>query len=382
MGNYWGAQYAVGSGLSSGQVVRLQDSTFISRRRGGFSYHTNVDFDTPTRVELIRSRFVARQDGTNSFELKPRASFQPEVCFAQGCVFGGDIAVKIDPWLQTDLAKQPADHNEITITGHGNSPAVFLNEDFGEALRIKSATQDASSSVAIAGTAAVADIFGDGLTDRFYERVGSPGFGAAAWGWGDVSAQGVGLNKDVVIKTLGKRLGDCTSSRKALSGTIDGGAPITVTFDQNHTDQDNAAVLAIINGALGSAGVASIFKPGARKRPMFADEEQALKNTSGTGIRMGAVLAYDGTFDRVRLMTNADAASLFAGVAWEDIASNDKGRVKTKGYLPLTDITRADALPVTFGTTFSIAPGTPGAVITDGPQGLLKAIRNNAVQVA
>lgn len=377
--NYWGAQYAIGSGVSSGQVIRIEGTTALSKRRGGFSYHTNVNFLAPSRVELIRSRFLARQEGLNSFEYKPLGSFQADTCYAEGCVFGGDIAMSPDPWLQTALAKQPADHNEITLTGHSNSATVFKNEDFGEALRIDSATTGTASSVVVSGTAAGV-IFGDGTSLRKFDRVGSAGFTAAVWGWGDISTQGVGASKNVYTKTLGKRLGDCTTTAKTLSVVIDGGAAKTVTFNQNHTDQTNATVLGIINAALGAAGVASIFKPGARVRPMFADEERAPKNTSGSGIPMGAVLAYDGGFDRVRLMTSADAGSLFAGVAWEDIADNDRGRVKSRGYLPITDVLRSDSGTLTFGATMSVG-ATPGRVDAGGTQGLLKAIRNDAVEV-
>lgn len=381
VGNYWGAQYAIGCGVSSGQVVRIADSTLVSKRRGGFAYHTNVDFDAPSRVELIRSRLIAHQAGINSFELKPLGSLQNDVCFAEGCVFGGDIAVKVDPWLQTDLAKQPADHCEITLTGHGNSPAVFKNEDWGEALRIDSATSGASSSVEISGDA-VALIFGDGANDRYFARAGSDGFSAAVWGWGDISIQSVGLNKDVLNKTLGLRLGDCTMAEKTLTVTVDGGAPITVSFNVDYTSWDNEDVIYAINLALGSAAAASIFMPGARKRPMFADEETAPKNTSGSAIVMGMVLAYDNSVDAVRPMTSADDASLFAGVAWEDIESNERGRVKSRGYLALTDILRTDGAAVSFGDTFSIDAGTPGSITLGGAQGLLPAIRNDAVRVA
>lgn len=383
IGNYWGAQYAIGSGNSSGQVIRIVDSTLVSKRKGGFSYHTNKDFAAPSRTELIRSRFIALAAGEYSFSYKSLGSFQPDVCYAEGCVFGGDIAHQPVPWLQTALSKQPADHNEIRLTGHGNSPAVFINEDFGECLRIDSATTGASSSVAILGNA-VQRLFGDGTNQKYSTRAGSAGFSAAVWGWGDISTQAVGLNQNVQTKSLAQRLGDRTGGNAVtLEITIDGGAPVTLIFNQNYTGQTNQDIIDLINSALGSAGVASIYKPGARVRPMFADEECAPKNTSGSGIPFGTVCAFNNSFDGVRPMTSADAAHLFAGVAWEDIADGDRGRVKCKGYLPLTDVLRNASVgsTVAFDTTFSIDPATPGQVVTGGTQGLLRAIRNNAVKV-
>lgn len=379
--NFWGAQYAIGSGVSSGQVVRIKDCDVKSKRRGGFSYHTNVDFDSPSHVELIRSRFIARTEGTYSFDIKPLGSFQSDTCVAKGCVFGGDIAIIVSPWLQTELDKQPADHNEVTLTGFGNSPAVFHNEDWGESLRIDSATDGAASSIEVSGDA-VAYIFGDGSRERLFTRKGSAGFSGAVWGWGDISSQAVGPGKNVLNKMLGQRLGDCTSINKTLSVLINGSSIINIVFSDNYTNQTNQDVIGFINNELGSAAFASIYMPGSLKRPMFSDEEIAPKNTSGSGIKMGSIVAFDNAFDKVRLMTAADPKTIFAGVAWEDIESNDRGRVKSSGYLPITDILRSDADPISFGDTFSIDPATPGVAINGGSQGIMMAIRSDAVKVS
>ncbi len=45
----------------------------------------------------------------------------------------------------------------------------------------------------------------------------------------------------------------------------------------------------------------------------------ALDPETAAHFPMGSVLAYNGSYKRVRLMTAADVASLFAGIAWEDI---------------------------------------------------------------
>jgi hypothetical protein len=130
------------------------------------------------------------------------------------------------------------------------------------------------------------------------------------------------------------------------------------------------------------AGTASLYDITARYRPSLLDEEQALKNNSAVGIPMFSALAFDGHHKKVRLMTSADAASLFAGIAWEDIYPGQVGRVKTKGYLPVTDLIRTDgAGALTYGQTFSITAGQNGKVSVGGAQGLLMAIRSDAVRV-
>ncbi len=376
----WGSQNGIGSGLSSGQVVRIKNSTIISKNHTAFSYHTNTEFVAPTKVDLSNSTFLSHGDGA-AIMIFPIGSFQADKCHINDCILGGDIHYSISPWLPITLAEQPANHAEIHISGAGNSPAVFRNTDWGESLRIDSDTTGTSSTITISGNA-VADIFGDGANDRYFTVDGSPGFSGHVYGWGDVSGTAVGPSSDVFITTLGQRLGDCTSTNKTLNVTPDGGSAIAVTFDEDYTAQSNVDILADINTALGASATASIFKPGARYRPHISDEESSLKNGTGSGILMGSVLAFDNSKEAIRQMTSTDAATLFAGVAWEDIKDGERGRVKTRGWLPVDDILRTDSGSLTFADTFSVDVSNPGEVYVGGAQGLLSAIRSDAVEVS
>lgn len=149
---------------------------------------------------------------------------------------------------------------------------------------------------------------------------------------------------NLLITSLGKRLGDCTSVSKVLQVVVNGGAPLVIPFTLNYTDISNATILAAINSVLGSNAVATEYALGNRYRPRFSDEEQTLENASGVGIPMGIVLAFDSAYKRVRAMTSADPVSLFAGVAWEDIYPGAWGRMKTSGYLPINDLRRTGSL--------------------------------------
>jgi hypothetical protein len=383
----WVAQYAVGSGLSSGQTVRVRDSYIWGKNAGAFYYHTNVDYAHPSFVDSEGSSLIAETEGGAALVAVSCGSRQSDQCRVVGNVLGGDVRYITEPWLQSTLDKLPANRAEIQMYGSGNSPAVFRITDAAQALRIDSATTGASSSVVVSGTAAPF-IFGDGATNRTFSRKGSPGFAGAVWGWGDVSGQAVGKFQNVLISSIGKRLGNCTGATKALSVVVDGGAPITVSFNADHTNQSNATIMGIINAALGAAATASTWKPGSRYRPRFSDEEQSLLNDTGTGIAMGSVLALDilrgdepetGSRQKVRLMTNADSPDLFAGIAWEDIQAGKRGRVKTRGWLPITDVLRSDSGALE-GGTMSVG-ATPGRVQIGGTQGLLAAVRSDAVEV-
>ena len=163
----------------------------------------------------------------------------------------------------------------------------------------------------------------------------------------------MGPAADQFITALGKRLGDCSSVAKTLSVSVDGDAPIVVTFNASHTAQSNATVLGIINAALGANATASLYAIGERYRPLMYDEERDLLDNTATGIHRGSVLAFDGSYRNVRLMTSADAANLYAGVAWEDIYPGGRGRVKTAGWLALSDVLRTDAGAPTPSARFS-----------------------------
>lgn len=376
----WGSQFAIGSGVSSGQVVKLRDSYIWAKNHAAFSYHTNLKFENPSMVDAEGCTFAVDDSAGYAFQILPLGSFRPDKCRLVGNVFGGDIYYGNSPWLPTALIDQPADHCEVSVYGHGNTPAVFVNGDFGEALRIDSATTGGSSSVAISGTAVKA-IFGDGTNDKYTTRAGSAGFSGAVWGWGDISTVAVGPSQNVQTKSLGQRLGNCTSANKTLSVVVNGGAPIVITFNLNYTASTNATIIAAINAALGSAATASVYKPGSFYRPRFSDEEFAPRNTGTVGLPFGTVCAFNGSDRSVRAMTSADSASLFGGVALQDIPVGTSGRVKKAGYVLLTDILRVDSASIAYGDTFSIDGANPGKITKGGAQGLFPAIRSNAVRI-
>ncbi len=113
--------------------------------------------------------------------------------------------------------------------------------------------------------------------------------------------------------------------------------------------------------------------------PELTDEERALPNTGAGAIAAGDVLAFDGHENAVRLMTAADDAMLFAGIALQPIAAGEVGRVKIKGWMHLDHINTA-AIAVAFGATMSVG-GTPGQVAAGGAQGLLRAVSDTVVRV-
>lgn len=372
----WPFTTAWGFGSASGMIFKASYTTFKSDTVAWY-VHTNSYFDRPNINTLTNCECIATNADGRSIRIQPLGSLRNDIVQVNNSLLVGDIDYIPSPWIPTTLADQPASHAEVELLGAGNSAAVFTVTDFGRALRIDSATTGASSSVAVSGTAAIV-IFGK----KVYAKNGATGFKGYAYGWADISGEGVGLNRNVFITSLGKRLGNCTTVNKVLTVSINGGAAITVTFNQDHTNQTNATVLGIINAALGSAATAYEFAVGETYRPSFSDEESLLKNTSSEGIPFGSALAFSGSNRNVRKMTSSDAPSLFAGIAWEPIYPNEFGRVKTRGYLPNVDLLGTPS-GMTFGQSLFVDAATPGRLTTtSGANPIMRAIRSDAVEVA
>lgn len=371
----WGSEHAWGYGSSSAMVVEMDRLTTLKSKISALYIHTRENFAEPSVMDVRNCQAIATNSTGVAVTVQPLGSRRNDLVLLNNNALVGDIRYNAQPWIQTTLDYQPASHAEVVVTGAGNSPAVFTVTDWGRALKIESASTSNNSTVAVSGSA-VPIIMGEVVS-----KPGAGGLKGYVHGAFDVSGTGVGLASDVFITSLGKRLGNCTAAPKTLTIAIDGGAPVSVTFDQNYTDATNGSILALIQAAIGASGNAVLYAVGERYRPSFLDEEQALRNATAVGIPMGSVLAYDVNHKTIRLMTSADPASRFAGVAWEDIYPDTSGRVKTKGYLHIGDVLRTDAAAIAFGDTFSIDAAAPGRVIKGGAQGLLSAIRNDAVKV-
>ena len=130
---------------------------------------------------------------------------------------------------------------------------------------------------------------------------------------------------------MGKRLGDCTTVNKTMAVVINGGAPITVTFNADYTASSDATILAVINAALGANGTASVYDVVAGDLPSFPDRVTARLNNETTTIKRWSAVKADAS--GVKIMGTADAAALFYGVAVEPILPGQVGRILRHGRL-------------------------------------------------
>ncbi|OOB91175.1 hypothetical protein B0T42_07185, partial [Rathayibacter sp. VKM Ac-2630] len=222
--NVWTADRAWGYGASSGMYQRYESTTMLSNFEA-FYVHDNADFAAPIRHDFINCRILSVLP-TGKIEIQSLGSGQSSTVNMNGTETNAlHVNYSDTPWISTNPENLVADHAQIVFRSDGNDMLGFSSTCRGRALRIRSSSTGATSSVAASGTAAAAILGGTRA------RRGGGGLAGYLWGRWDISGITVGPNgTTTVANTLGRRLGNCTTTPKTLTVTVDGGAPITITF--------------------------------------------------------------------------------------------------------------------------------------------------------
>lgn len=242
------------------------------------------------------------------------------------------------------------------------TPVGFVSNNRGKALKITSASTGATSTVRVSGTAADV-IFGvDGLP---VYRDGGGGLQGYAYGYWDISgiltAPSGTTENTAVNNTLGTRLGDCSTTNKTLTVTVDGGTPINIVFSTNLTAATNATIIATINTALGAAAVAAEYLVSQGETyPQAPDREAYLINDGTVGIPRWAPVKYGANQRAVQITTTSDAATAFVGVALEPIPPGKSGRILTEGRLRY-DQMRGISSGFAYGQAISLSSTADGS---------------------
>ncbi|GAB3754007.1 hypothetical protein [Spirosoma pomorum] len=325
----WTSENPWGYGSGSGVDETFEDVTFIGPGTGWY-IHDNKDFTRGTVNKLRNCRLVKTGGWGSVIVVQPLGSGVTSTIDLRGCsITPGYIVLDDNPWLTKRPENQVADHCQYNITLSDCSNIGFLDNTRGRALRINST----GTSVRVSGSA-VPLIFGTVTTHD-----GGGGLGGYLYGSWDISGIPVGFDNEAIVNTLGRRLGNCTSATKTLNCLFQDGTSKVITFNQDYTAQSNATILALINGVLGAAGAAFEHNVTEGEHyPEIQDKQVTLLNSTGTGIPRWSAVCYDTSINTVRLMTAADDAALFLGIAIERIVPGNFGRVLTEGYMHRTQL--------------------------------------------
>lgn len=363
-GSPWGAIFAWGYGSASGLVERFVDTTFVSL---GTPYlvHNNAAFTKSNVNEFDRCRFIKSRPRTagplqaNDAIISIQglgSGVRDKFTAGRSEIAQSFISETDSPWLPTAAAGQYANHSDFDIS-ISNALVGFQTYCRGKALRINSAGAT-TSTVRVSGSA-VPIVLGDPI---YFD--GADILKGYAYGTLDISGILVGGNSDqVVSNTLGRRLGDCTSSPKTMTMTFQNGAVVTHTFNQNYTTVSNADIITALNTTIGGNGSAAEYLVSQGETyPNFLDRQRTLRNSGTISIiRFSAVKFVAGA---VQVMATNDPVSLFAGVAIDPIPVGKTGRILTEGLLAGTQLRFGPA--ITEGSPTYLSDSTAGAFSATG----------------
>jgi hypothetical protein len=373
-GGVFSAPQAFGCGTHSDNHITSKRTTWVGGRFAGssaFGFHTNKDFAYPSRVELIGGA-VINPTGGNAIGTNAYGSGVQDSLTIDGTQIDGTIVAKSGSWLSADLKNTPSDRTSEIIIDIRGTGAAWTSDNTANALELRSV--DASNSaVLVSGTGADA-LFG---SNPIY-RLGGIGYPARVYSRHAING--------VVGTALGLRLGDCTGTSKTLTVAFEGGAPVDLTLSEDYTANSNAVVISKIVALLTGAGITgkTVLEVNAfdNEAPVYQrDYEIELTNTSATTvIRKGMAVAYDGSKYLGRIATSADARTVLAGIALENIAPGQIGRVQKSGHIASAQVLFSAAPSIAFGDSFGVS-ASAGQIVEGAGIELLRAVTGDVLEI-
>ena len=367
-------EHAWGGGTHSGQKIISKRTKWISGRASSavpFSNHTNRDFPEGNLIELEDCE-LTHPLGNRAYQFDENGSKVEHHSVLKNCVINGEIINRSTGWLNPG---PEVDHGNgsgmCRITVSGGTPTSWTSTNNTEVLELRS-EPGADSAVAISGDAA--DVLFGPLPDY---RAGGTNYAARVF-----SSHKINL---LAAHSLGTRLGDRSGTPITLTVALDGGSPVDLVLNADYTAMNNAAVITALNSLMTGAGGGATFAqvdPYGNTAPVVqTDHEIAIENTSAdTVILKGMVVAYDGARHLGRIATSADARHLIAGIALENIAPGERGRVLKSGHIAQSQVLFSAAPTMTFGAEFGVG-ATAGQIASGASMPLLRAIRASVLEI-
>ena len=346
----WGSFHPIGLGTSQGQVIE-HEGVELKSQGNALYMHTNANFNKESRLIYKNCRFIS--SSTTIATIQSLGSRRNDEVLLHGCSFDGKAYLLVGndiPYIPSNLSEQSYNHCEVKIKGYGNGPFIWVPNYNGKALKITSKSTGLSSSVRFDPLSSAfpliikdKDYLGGQHTDIFGE-VSKDGY---AFGDGDVLINGYAIGRldigseatyaGTYIKSLGKRLGDCSVSNKVLTVFIDGSSH-NITFSKNYTEMTNASIIAEIVNVIGGVATVTEYAVGNDYFPEFTDVVKYC--AASESILKGMAVVKVG--NSVRRATSADKK--IYGVALDPIRTTGMGRVLTSGYISSNESDRFSSL--------------------------------------
>ncbi len=345
----WPAPHPLGLGMSDGQILIVENSILQSPTRA-LAMHTNKDFKIKSQLVYKNCEFIAQGAEKDLATMESLGSKKQDDIYIVNCKWDeGYVILAHDwPYLSTGIENQSYKHCDLKIHGYGNNKFLWESNFRGYALKIVSKSNsgtvrfnidsDAFQDVISNEQSKYKTILYNGeVSEKGYSfRDGKNEIKGYAIGHLDVGDE-VTFDKKF-IKSLGKRLGDCSKEIKILGVVIDG-KPYNIVFDKNYvgeglnnadkpSDISNIQVLEEINNVIGDVAEASLWAVGNDYYPEFSD---CLDTVRASENILNGMIVFKEKSGKIRRATEDDKE--IYGVALDDIIENGNGRVLFKGYL-------------------------------------------------
>ncbi|WP_159333246.1 hypothetical protein [Sphingobacterium multivorum] len=330
---------ALGIGTWSGSKTYVEGGRSYSAYSNAFACHNNVAFSDPS-LWHFKGHTFSSEAGAGPIAMQNSGSLISDVVVFENCKTEGDWVLNyLEWWIYSPGVNDHFNHADWKIKGFGNAPMYFNNEVDGKALKIEASTigekvrfDNTSSAypILITNNKKYWGYLGHPereIVDQYVVFDSTSGLNSYAIGGKSIKESnypfGVNLSQD----SLGKRLGNCSVVNKNL-GIIIGSATINIVFNKNYTAFTNAEVIAEINTALGTKGMASEYNVGKDYYPEFTDCNFLMTNATTEVIEKGSFVTRVGS-----KIKKADINDEVFGIAIDDIApfSIQDGLIKGKG---------------------------------------------------
>lgn len=395
-----GSRQALGIGTSTGEETYFIGGGSHSDSGQPLYCHNNTKFDKPSLMHFEGFKFSSNTSKLIA-RIESDGSLVNDKMEFIGCSFGGTAYVIEygELWLKANPAQNydSFNHAEWQLNGYGNEPFLFDNKVNGYCLRFKTTATGSGNTIRFDKTSSAyplliknnqansdVSLYVDSrdYIDGYIVQDGTAGLAAQAFGCKDLTETAAFADSGGVYTSIGKRLGNCSTTNKTL-GVIVNGTTYTVTFNKDYTSMSNAAILTEINAALTGA-VADLYAYGRDYYPMMTDVAETVYNNGATYIPKGSVVAKSG--GTVKL---ANANDKVYGVALDDIPvmtttaegmKKGQGRVLKRGYIysnrTKAHFVLADNQNPAIGTRFSVSSGqlvtdTNGKISVDIDTGVI-----------
>lgn len=347
----WKSWHPLGLGLSQGQVIVAEECIFQSPSWPLYM-HTNSNFNKASKLIFRNCRFNGTGEHRLLACLQSLGSHQQDEVRLENCTWDDGYIMQANdvPYLSYKREDQHYNHCDLKITGHGNSPFLWLPAFRGEVLKITSKASDGGTVSIDTTSSAFALIMGNNENSHRYSttvsgevqsggyvrRKGKGVIKAYARGCVDVGEEST--VKNTYIKSLGKRLGNCTVTPKTLRMIVNG-KKYEVVFNQDYIGEgiksdsipaaySNQQIIAAIQAVIGEVAEVSLWIAGNDYFPEFTD--YVTRAVAKEPIQKGMAVVYDPA-GKLRRATGIEHK--IGGIALDDMLPGEKGRVLKKGYI-------------------------------------------------